>query len=124
MQEVDLYSLVDCATNTSIKSRHEIMKIYESSFEVKTKQDNFLITIADKNSNTIIEKALKVSEIHFLIEEGKASVYPKYALTINWDIAAIHAIANMVGFKIIEYNSTKEIIYNKEKLLNPWFLVS
>ena len=29
-----------------------------------------------------------------------------------------------IGLKIIEYNSSNEIIYNEEELLNPWFLVS
>ena len=43
---------------------------------------------------------------------------------MEWDTAAGHAIANMAGFKIIEYNSSNEIVYNKEELLNPWFLVS
>jgi 3'(2'), 5'-bisphosphate nucleotidase len=43
---------------------------------------------------------------------------------MEWDTAAGHAIANMAGLKIIEYNSFNEIIYNKEELLNPWFLVS
>jgi 3'(2'), 5'-bisphosphate nucleotidase len=42
---------------------------------------------------------------------------------MEWDTAAGHAIANMAGFKILEYNSSEEIIYNKESLLNPWFLV-
>ena len=59
-----------------------------------------------------------------MVAEGKADVYPRYAPTMEWDTAAGHAIANMAGFKIIEYNSSNEIIYNKEELLNPWFLVS
>jgi 3'(2'), 5'-bisphosphate nucleotidase len=59
-----------------------------------------------------------------MVAEGKADLYPRYAPTMEWDTAAGHAIANMAGFKIIEYNSSNEIIYNKEELLNPWFLVS
>ena len=59
-----------------------------------------------------------------LVAEGQADSYPRYAPTMEWDTAAGHAIANMAGFKIIEYNSSNEIVYNKEELLNPWFLVS
>ena len=266
MQEVDLHSLLDSAINASIKAGDEIMKIYDTSFEVKAKEDDSPLTIADKNSNAIIEKALKISKIPFLSEEGKdipynerkkwdylwivdpldgtkefikkngeftvnialvkkqkpilgviyvpcknelyyaleglgafkvtidgsykglenllknssklplnqyrsnyivvgsrshmsketqnyfdkkkkeydsvkvlavgsslkicmvaegkADAYPRYAPTMEWDTAAGHAIANMAGFKIIEYNSYNEITYNKKELLNPWFLVS
>ena len=58
-----------------------------------------------------------------MVAEGRADSYPRYAPTMEWDTAAGHAIANMAGFKILEYNSSEEIIYNKESLLNPWFLV-
>ena len=63
MQELDLNSLLDKAINASIKAGDEIMKIYDSSFKVETKEDNSPLTIADKNSNAIIEKALAISKI-------------------------------------------------------------
>ena len=75
MQEVDLYSLLDCAINASIKAGDEIMKIYDSNFEFTTKEDDSPLTVADKNSNAIIEKALKISKIPFLSEEGKDIPY-------------------------------------------------
>ena len=40
MQEVDLYSLLDCAINASIKAGDEIMKIYDSNFDFTTKKDD------------------------------------------------------------------------------------
>ena len=58
-----------------------------------------------------------------MVAEGKADVYPRYAPTMEWDIAAGHAIAKFAGFSVVQYNTTKEILYNKEDLLNPWFLV-
>jgi len=59
-----------------------------------------------------------------MIAEGKADVYPRYAPTMEWDTAAGHAIAKMAGFSAIQYNTNKEMVYNKKYLLNPWFLVS
>ena len=59
-----------------------------------------------------------------MVVEGKADAYPRYAPTMEWDTAAGHAIANMAGFKILEYQSDEEIKYNKKSLLNPWFLVT
>jgi 3'(2'), 5'-bisphosphate nucleotidase len=59
-----------------------------------------------------------------MVAEGKADAYPRYAPTMEWDTGAGHAIAKMAGFSAIQYNTNKEMVYNKEYLLNPWFLVS
>jgi len=59
-----------------------------------------------------------------LLAEGKADVYPRYAPTMEWDTAAAHAIVQAVGLKVTEYGTGKELKYNKENLLNPYFLVS
>ena len=58
-----------------------------------------------------------------LLAEGKADVYPRYAPTMEWDTAAAHAIVSETGLKVLEYGSEKPILYNKENLLNPYFLV-
>jgi 3'(2'), 5'-bisphosphate nucleotidase len=59
-----------------------------------------------------------------LLAEGAADVYPRYAPTMEWDTAASHAIANAVGLKVTQQGSLDELVYNKENLLNPGFLVS
>jgi 3'(2'), 5'-bisphosphate nucleotidase len=59
-----------------------------------------------------------------LVAEGKADAYPRYAPTMEWDTGAGHAIAKMAGFSVTQYNTEKEVVYNKEDLLNPWFLVN
>lgn len=66
----------------------------------------------------------KGSSLKFmLLAESKADVYPRYAPTMEWDTAAAHAIVNEVGLKVYEYGSDQELRYNKENLLNPFFLV-
>ena len=32
--------------------------------------------------------------------------------------------SKMAGFSFTQYKTEKAVIYNKENLLNPWFLVS
>jgi len=59
-----------------------------------------------------------------MVAEGKADAYPRYAPTMEWDTGAGHAIAKYAGFSVKQYNSSENVIYNKENLLNPWFLVS
>ncbi|MEM6718243.1 MAG: 3'(2'),5'-bisphosphate nucleotidase CysQ [Bacteroidota bacterium] len=58
-----------------------------------------------------------------LMAEGKASYYPRYAPTMEWDTAAGHAICNAVGLEVYSLETHKPLEYNKENLLNPWFLV-
>lgn len=59
-----------------------------------------------------------------LVAEGIADIYPRFAPTWEWDTAAGHAIINAMGGKIAKTdNKSEELIYNKENLLNPWFIV-
>lgn len=57
-----------------------------------------------------------------LLADGSADVYPRYAPTMEWDTAAAHAVLRAAGGKILQYETNYELEYNKENLLNPWFL--
>lgn len=59
-----------------------------------------------------------------LLAAGEADVYPRYAPTMEWDTAAAHAIVREVGFEVTQFGTEAPLIYNKEDLLNPFFLVS
>lgn len=58
-----------------------------------------------------------------MVAEGKADVYPRFAPTMEWDTAAGHAICTAAGCVVLNNDTGKELDYNKENLLNPWFLV-
>ena len=58
-----------------------------------------------------------------LVAEGKADVYPRFAPTMEWDTAAGHAIARAAGMEVYQADKEEPLRYNKEKLLNPWFIV-
>ncbi len=59
-----------------------------------------------------------------LVAEGKASVYPRYAPTMEWDTAAGDAILRSLGegCALVEAESGETLRYNKESLLNPYFI--
>ncbi|MBL7925390.1 MAG: 3'(2'),5'-bisphosphate nucleotidase CysQ [Bacteroidia bacterium] len=59
-----------------------------------------------------------------LVAEGAANIYPRLAPTMEWDTAAGQAIAEVAGCTVIDYHTKKPMVYNKENLLNPWFVVS
>ncbi|WP_373059526.1 3'(2'),5'-bisphosphate nucleotidase CysQ [Zunongwangia sp. H14] len=58
-----------------------------------------------------------------MVAEGAADEYPRFAPTMEWDTAAGQAICSFAGKKVLEYSTKKEMLYNREKLLNNWFLV-
>ena len=59
-----------------------------------------------------------------LVAEGAADVYPRFAPTMEWDTAAGHAIAKYAGKTFIDYSTGTEMKYNRENLLNNWFIVN
>jgi 3'(2'), 5'-bisphosphate nucleotidase len=59
-----------------------------------------------------------------LVADGSADVYPRLAPTMEWDTAAGQAIAFHSGCKVNQYVSKSPVVYNKEDLLNPFFVVS
>ena len=65
-----------------------------------------------------------------LVAEGRAHVYPRIAPTMEWDTAAGHAVALGAGCQMFQVEVlggmptwSNPVIYNKENLLNPYFLV-
>ena len=58
-----------------------------------------------------------------LVAEGTADVYPRFAPTMEWDTAAGHAIAKSAGCEVYHIDEKTPLNYNKQDLLNPWFVV-
>jgi len=58
-----------------------------------------------------------------LVAEGVADVYPRFAPTMEWDTAAGHGIVTSAGKNLIDVETKQEMVYNREKLLNNWFIV-
>jgi 3'(2'), 5'-bisphosphate nucleotidase len=58
-----------------------------------------------------------------MVAEGQADCYPRFAPTMEWDTAAGQAICEHAGFKVIDWKTKEPMLYNREELLNHWFLV-
>ena len=58
-----------------------------------------------------------------LVAEGAADIYPRFAPTMEWDTAAGHGIVLAAGKDIIDHSTGERMKYNKEDLLNNWFIV-
>jgi 3'(2'), 5'-bisphosphate nucleotidase len=77
-----------------------------------------------------------------MVAEGTADIYPRLAPTMEWDTAAADAIVREAGKMTYQYNpepgsegelrskrsspggpNPEPLLYNKQDLLNPWFVV-
>ncbi len=59
-----------------------------------------------------------------MVAEGVADIYPRLAPTMEWDTGAAHAVVLEAGKDVVNYEGEQTLVYNKENLLNPWFVVS
>ena len=58
-----------------------------------------------------------------LVADGSAHYYPRFGPTMEWDTGAAHAVVKYAGGNIYNIDTDNELIYNKENLLNPGFIV-
>ncbi len=63
-----------------------------------------------------------------MVAEGSADIYPRFAPTMEWDTAAADAVCRAAGCSVLQWSGEKDrpdgpLVYNKENMLNPWFLV-
>jgi 3'(2'), 5'-bisphosphate nucleotidase len=56
------------------------------------------------------------------VAEGIADEYPRFGLTMEWDTAAGQAILQEAGCELIDHETRQPMLYNREKLLNNWFI--
>ena len=105
LNERDSYIIVGSRSHMSAET--------EAFFEQKKKEHGNVEIMA-------VGSSLKLC----MVAEGKADAYPRYAPTMEWDTGAGHAIVKYAGFSVKQYNSSEDVVYNKENLLNPWFLVN
>jgi len=71
-----------------------------------------------------IEQVSKGSSLKLcMVAEGVADIYPRLAPTMEWDTAAADAVVREAGKMTYQFENNKPMLYNKENLLNPWFVV-
>lgn len=71
-----------------------------------------------------IEQVSKGSSLKLcMVATGEADIYPRLAPTMEWDTAAADAVVREAGKMTNQFDTDEPIVYNKEDLLNPWFVV-
>ncbi len=125
--DTHLTSIVDIQNKLSVlepkDGNGETVQIVGSRSHMSDETLDFIASIKSTGKDT--EVVSKGSSLKFcLVAEGNADIYPRFAPTMEWDTAAGQAICNAVGIEVISKATNQPLLYNKENLLNPWFVVS
>jgi len=121
-KEFDIEEIFSMSRKMPFKQlRNNSYKIVASRSHLNAETENTVNNIRKAHSNL---KFISIgSSLKFcLLAEGKANIYPRLAPTMEWDTAAGHAILKYAGGNVWQYNEGMELVYNKENLLNPWFI--
>ncbi|MCU4176528.1 3'(2'),5'-bisphosphate nucleotidase CysQ [Carboxylicivirga sp. N1Y90] len=59
-----------------------------------------------------------------VLAEGGAHLYPRLGPTMEWDTAAGQAILEASGGQLFDWTTKESLRYNREELLNPWFIAT
>lgn len=101
--------------------------------------DPYRVVVSRSHMNTETEAYVKELEAQYgqiryvtkgsslklcLVAEGSADCYPRFGPTMEWDIGAGDAVCQGSGKTASNIQNAKEILYNKESLLNPYFIVN
>ncbi|WP_317124721.1 3'(2'),5'-bisphosphate nucleotidase CysQ [Marixanthomonas ophiurae] len=119
---VTLDKIYDTVSEIKPVKGQDKARIVGSRSHLNEETQKFIDTISENEEVEIVSKG---SSLKFcLVAEGKADLYPRYAPTMEWDTAAGHAICLAVGVTVTALPANTPLQYNKDNLLNPWFLVS
>lgn len=87
-----------------------------------SKETEEFINILKKSTQTLIFESKGSSLKLCMVAEGSADIYPRLAPTMEWDTAAADAIVREVNGITYDFSNKTSLVYNKDNLLNPWFI--
>lgn len=121
-EDASLEELIAKAVRLPIEAEHNKYVIVASRSHSTPETEKFVEEARAVHPN--VELISSGSSIKIcLVAEGVADVYPRFAPTMEWDTAAGHAIVRAAGGEIYRTDAATPLRYNKEDLLNPWFIV-
>ena len=101
------------------KSKRDITKIVSSRSHANNPKLEEYIKQFKKYELIKMGSSIKMC----LVADGTAHCYPRFGPTMEWDTGAAHAVVKYAGGNIYNIETDKELVYNKENLLNPEFIV-
>lgn len=136
-QNVGSYKLTDVKEHLNYKKDEQLLNVANKLPNVRNNEKKSVVASRShmsKETEEYIEKIKNTfGEIDItsagsslklcLVAEGAADVYPRFAPTMEWDTGAGQAIVEQAGGSVLNTETNERLQYNKENLLNPWFIV-
>ena len=115
--------LIKSSLKLPVQAKTDKFTVVCSRSHLTPETESFIEDLKRKHKK--INYASKGSSLKLcLIAEGKADIYPRFAPTMEWDTAAGQALIEQAGGVVFESRSGNKLLYNKESLLNPWFIAT
>jgi len=114
--------LTTIANKLPLAQKHDTLTIVGSRSHMNHETEEYIANLEKKYGNiNLINRGSSLKMC--MIAEGTADIYPRFSSTWEWDTAAGQAIVEGAGCQIISAETNQRMIYNKEDLQNPWFIV-
>jgi 3'(2'), 5'-bisphosphate nucleotidase len=102
-------------------SRSQGYVVLGSRSHMNSETESFIAEL--QNIHPDLEFVSRGSSLKFCtIAEGGADIYPRFGPTMEWDTAAVHAVAIFAGCSVNQFENGLPVLYNKLSLLNPFFI--
>lgn len=122
--DASVEEILNQSTSLKLQDSQTSLRIVGSRSHMNEDTTNFIASVEEKTDKKV-EIVSKGSSLKFcLVASGQADIYPRFAPTMEWDTAAGQAICKAVGLQVIDQNTGQEMLYNRENLLNNYFMVS
>ncbi len=125
LENADIDIFIEKSIKLPIKAlspKNNSITVVASRSHMNAETENFIEKLKEKHDK--VELITAGSSLKLcLVAEGRAGIYPRLGPTMEWDTAAAHAVVKGAGKDVFVYNSRNVLAYNKENMLNPYFLV-
>ena len=119
----DVNNLIDSSVKLPFSREDKTYTIVASRSHLSDETVDFIEELKkEKGDVHLISKGSSLKLC--LVAEGSADCYPRFAPTMEWDTAAGQAICEHAGFRVIDWETKEDLLYNRPKLLNNWFVVN
>lgn len=105
-----------------LNQHSEKFTIVASKSHLSEETRHFMENIQTKKKKIVL--SMGSSAKMCFVADGSIDVYPRLSSTMEWDTAAADIIIKEAGGFVLQWNSSKSLKYNKEQLINPWFVCS
>ena len=123
LNHFDIKALISKAIKLPVKRKDKTFTIVASLSHMSKETKNYVQIMRSTHGKVnLISKGSSLKLC--MVAEGLADCYPRFAPTMEWDTAAGQAICEHAGFKVIDMDTKEKMRYNREELLNNWFLVN